>query len=66
MKVTPLPRETTDSLLHRYLGKFNDELEKEFYKLNPHARTHYFLPSSTYVLPLLTKQTVKTRRSPWN
>jgi hypothetical protein len=51
MKTQAKPNETVNTLLYRVFGSDSDELENEFYRLNPNQKTHFLEPGQMVELP---------------
>ncbi len=53
MKTTAKPFETVNTLLYRVFGSDSDELENEFYRLNPTQTTLFLEPGQLVELPII-------------
>lgn len=51
MKTKTKPNETVNALLYRVFGVDSDELEEQFYRLNPTQTTPFLKPSQEVELP---------------
>lgn len=53
MKTQAKPNETVNTLLYRVFGVDSDELEEQFYRLNPTQTTPFLQPGQMVELPTL-------------
>jgi hypothetical protein len=53
MKTQAKPNETVNTLLYRVFGVDSDELEEQFFRLNPTQTTHFLEPGQSVELPIL-------------
>lgn len=53
MKIQAKPNETVNGLLYRVFGLDSDELEEQFYRLNPSQTTPFLTPGAFVEVPNL-------------
>ena len=65
MKRRPLRGDSVGTFIFRHLGEDSDELENQFYELNPAFKGVFLLVGVEYELPKIKEVITKTGYSRW-
>lgn len=67
MKITVHKGDIVTDVLFKHTGQDDDQLEADFYQLNPHVRGDFFMEETIVIIPEVSfKQNIKEVNRSWD